>query len=89
MTIRSKDNWIHKRRGLLCETCMWFIQKARKAGYDQIIEVGRCRRHAPTMTGYPVVYLSDWCGDHKLNADKLVSRGKAFGGHTSLPKAGS
>ena len=29
--------------------------------------VGRCRRHAPTMNGYPVVFVQDWCGDHKLN----------------------
>lgn len=29
--------------------------------------LGRCRRHAPTMNGYPVVFESDWCGDHKLN----------------------
>jgi len=27
---------------------------------------GRCRRHAPTMTGYPVVFENDSCGDHKL-----------------------
>lgn len=31
------------------------------------IVVGRCRRHAPTMNGYPVVYETDWCGDHKLD----------------------
>jgi hypothetical protein len=34
--------------------------------------VGRCRRHAPTMTGYPVVYTSDWCGDHKLDENKAT-----------------
>jgi hypothetical protein len=35
------------------------------------IDIGRCRRHAPTMTGYPVVFVNDWCGDHKLNENAL------------------
>ena len=33
--------------------------------------VGRCRRHAPRMTGHPVVYENDWCGDHKLDENKV------------------
>jgi hypothetical protein len=28
--------------------------------------VGRCRRHSPTMSGYPAIYRDDWCGDHKM-----------------------
>jgi hypothetical protein len=40
---------------------MWFLLKAPSQ------EIGRCRRHAPTMNGYPVVTAGDWCGDHKLN----------------------
>jgi len=32
--------------------------------------VGRCRRRAPTMDGYPVVFTNDWCGDHKLDETK-------------------
>lgn len=35
--------------------------------------VGRCRRHAPTLNGYPVVLPKDWCGDHKLDADAVTS----------------
>lgn len=34
-------------------------------------KLGRCRRHAPTMSGYPVVFPSDWCGEHKLDETKL------------------
>jgi hypothetical protein len=34
--------------------------------------IGRCRRHSPTMNGYPVVFTDDWCGDHKLNENKTV-----------------
>jgi len=32
--------------------------------------LGRCRRHAPTMSGWPVMFLTDWCGDHKLDETK-------------------
>jgi hypothetical protein len=32
--------------------------------------IGRCRKHAPTMSGYPAVYMNDWCGDHKLDENK-------------------
>lgn len=61
----SKDPWIHRSDGMLCKSCMWFIEKA---GFTP--GVGRCRRHAPTMNGYPVVFKSDWCGDHKLDENK-------------------
>lgn len=44
---------------------MWFVEK--KA------EIGRCRRHAPTMNGYPVVYRNDWCGDHKFDEEKVAA----------------
>lgn len=59
------DPWTHRSKGMKCKTCMWFVVKATSwsAGHN----VGRCRRHAPTMSGYPVVFVNDWCGDHKLN----------------------
>ena len=34
----------------------------------------RCRRHAPTVNGYPAVFQNDWCGDHKL--DKAAMGGE-------------
>ena len=34
-------------------------------------DLGRCRRHAPTMSGWPVMFVNDWCGDHKLDEEKL------------------
>jgi len=43
---------------------MWYVPKVDE-GYSTVI--GRCRRHAPTMNGFPVVYESDWCGDHRLD----------------------
>lgn len=36
------------------------------------VEFGRCRRHAPTLNGFPAVYGTDWCGDHKLDEEKAV-----------------
>lgn len=33
--------------------------------------LGRCRRRAPTMNGYPAIFQTDWCGDHKLDENKI------------------
>lgn len=65
-----EDPWAHRSKGMKCRTCMWYVVKVdtRKS---QDTEVGRCRRHAPTMDGYPVVYETDWCGDHKLDQEKI------------------
>lgn len=56
-----RDPWKHRATGMCCETCMWFCNM-------------RCRRHAPTMSGYPAVFPSDWCGDHKM--DKAAMGGE-------------
>lgn len=59
--MQAQDLWKHRSKEMVCSTCMYFVPKG--------LVVGRCRRHAPTMSGYPVVYYSDWCGDHKLNEE--------------------
>lgn len=66
------DPWKHRSNGMRCSTCMWFVKKAVNdmMAVDRK-EVGRCRRHAPTITGYPVVYRDDWCGDHKIDETKV------------------
>ena len=56
----SRDPWANRDEGMQCKTCMYFVRKGSS-------DVGRCRRHAPTMKGYPVVFVNDWCGDHKLS----------------------
>ena len=66
------DNWKHRSKRMKCSTCMWFAEKVKDGG--QSIEAkpfGRCRRHAPTMNGFPAVFGDDWCGDHKLNENAL------------------
>lgn len=64
----NADNWKHRSMKMVCETCMWFSPKALKTGAQS--RLGRCRRNAPTMGGFPAVYLTDWCGRHKLNEEK-------------------
>lgn len=63
----NKDNWMHRSTEMRCATCMWYLPKAS----HNIKAIGRCRRHAPTMAGFPAVYPTDWCGDHKLDETKL------------------
>jgi hypothetical protein len=60
-----------------CKTCMWFVPKARTdakvagpAG-EESPWLGRCRRRAPTLGGWPAVFETDWCGDHKLDENKI------------------
>lgn len=67
------DPWIHRSTGMRCATCIWCVPKAPRNDGPAIktTEIGRCRRHAPTMGGYPVVYLTDWCGDHRLDENKV------------------
>ena len=61
------DNWVHRSEGMRCLTCMFFVPKYDQPPTgDEEIDKGRCRRRAPTMSGFPVVFHTDWCGDHKL-----------------------
>ena len=63
------DPWKHRSARMKCERCMWFVAK-HKEGMRTDKLLGRCRKHAPTMNGYPVVFGDDWCGDHKLDEGK-------------------
>lgn len=67
MRAETKDPWAHRNDGMRCRSCMWYVKKADGGGLS--LPIGRCRRHSPTMSGYPVVYESDWCGDHKLDTE--------------------
>lgn len=79
--MENQDPWKHRSEGMRCKTCMWFVPKlileSRKheLGFVdeklKLFDVGRCRRHAPTMSGYPVVYVNDWCGDHRIDENKI------------------
>lgn len=58
-----KDNWDKATNNLQrCETCMYYV------GY-------RCRRHAPKgQEGWPAVFPTDWCGDHKMSKGTMAER---------------
>ena len=65
-----EDPWVHRSAGMRCRTCMYFVRKVPSP------TLGRCRRHAPTMSGFPAVFTTDWCGDHKLNEALPVAADK-------------
>lgn len=68
------DPWIHRSNGMRCKTCIWFVLKNKQSNVPIPIDsqdIGRCRRHAPTMSGYPVVFVTDWCGDHRIDENKV------------------
>ena len=68
------DNWKHRSKGMRCASCMWFVPKAVQAqpvGAEVKPVLGRCRKHSPTLQGWPAVFEGDWCGDHKLDEEKL------------------
>jgi len=63
------DNWKHRSKNMKCLTCMFFVVKEVDLAKD--VNLGRCRRHAPAMSGFPAVFTTDWCGDHKIDENKL------------------
>lgn len=68
----EKDPWVHRSSGMRCRSCIWFVSKEPVGAMKPDANiVGRCRRHAPTMGGYPVVYQTDWCGDHRIDENKI------------------
>jgi hypothetical protein len=72
----SEDPWKHRSKGMQCRTCMWYVEKAPAIETGDLVTApkpgfGRCRRHAPTMNGYPAVFSTDWCGDHKVDENKI------------------
>lgn len=85
-----KDNWKHRSKGMRCKTCVFFVPKVadcRPITAKEVVEsvgafpevapsydLGRCRRHAPTMSGWPSMFANDWCGDHRLDENKLDQR---------------
>ena len=66
-----EDNWDHQSGTWICGTCMWYKPKGSfRTG--ETLSLGRCKRHAPTLGGFPAVYSCDTaCGDHKLDERKV------------------
>jgi len=69
----TKDPWKHRSKGMVCATCMYFVEKdTGNVASDPAKKFGRCRCKSPTMKGYPAVFGNDWCGEHKLDEEKLL-----------------
>ena len=57
------DNWSKEEapNTFICDFCCYFCNF-------------RCRRHAPRgQEGWPAVFPTDWCGDHKMNKATMRS----------------
>ncbi len=66
------DNWTNRHKGMVCGTCRFYVEKEPIKSFKDTKETGRCRRNAPIVgEGYPVVFPTDWCGDHKLDENKV------------------
>lgn len=66
------DNWKHRSEGMKCKTCMFFIEKRPLNGLqDNPRSIGRCRCKSPTLKGWPVVYDTGWCGEHKIDENSI------------------
>ncbi len=63
-----EDGWQGRAESMTCMSCMYFVPKGEPGS---IINLGRCRRRAPTLNGWPAVFKGDWCGDHKLDENRL------------------
>lgn len=48
-----------RAKSMICVSCIHFVSKTES--------IGRCRKHAPTLNGWPAVYITDWCGDYKID----------------------
>ncbi len=55
-----QDEWANRVEEMRCRTCFFFVRKGNSS-------MGRCRRHAPTMNGFPIAFADGWCGDHRLS----------------------
>lgn len=62
------ENWKHRSADMLCNTCMYWVIKSNLEARRLL---GRCRRRAPTLNGWPATWADDWCGDHKLDETKI------------------
>ena len=68
-TLPVQDPWKHRSEGMRCKTCIWFVSKV--ATQKLTVDIGRCRKHAPMLGGFLVVFVNDWCGDHRLDENKF------------------
>lgn len=67
------DKW-DRKTDFGCSSCMFYVPKKQHSTSGDPTAPsceGRCRRSAPTMKGYPVVFVEDWCGEHKRGSNPV------------------
>ncbi len=69
-----EDNWQNRNGRMKCTSCVFFVEKGNN-GVAIAAMIGRCRKRAPTLNGWPVMFSTDWCGDHKLDETKITHFG--------------
>lgn len=67
----DKDPWKNRSVEMRCWSCLSFVVKAGSTERSESGMLGRCRRNAPTMRGFPAVFEQDWCGEHRLDETKV------------------
>jgi hypothetical protein len=67
----TSDPWANRSAGMRCKTCISFVLKGEGKEHEGRGRFGRCRAHAPTMRGFVPVFEMDWCGDHRLDENKI------------------
>lgn len=68
----AKDNWIRREESRVCYNCFFYVEKELDDKKRKDVTFGWCRRHAPVVgEGFPAVFPTDWCGDHKLDENKI------------------
>lgn len=70
ISVQGKDPWKNRSNGMRCQTCVFYVPK--KSSSECTTEIGRCRRNAPTLKGFPAVFPNDWCGEHRIDEEKLL-----------------
>lgn len=74
MEVGTNDPWRHRSNGMKCASCMWFVVKVKECintTCDNRGCLGRCRKNAPSIKGFVPVFETDWCGDHRLDENKI------------------
>ncbi len=72
--MNQEDPQEYRDKNMCCETCIWYAQEEPTDGirfFNWNTEYATCRFKSPVLGGWPVLYLGDWCGDHKLDEDKV------------------
>lgn len=73
------EDLITRNLGLARQTA-WRFHRRTGQPYDDLEAVAfvglirGCRRYDPSATGFVPVFVNDWCGDHRLDENRVAER---------------